>query len=131
MDGISKKISNYDKLAEELGIGAITLQDIVKELEKPARDPREDMPKPILRSDVLEMKDLTPGMVLKGTVRNVIDFGAFVDIGVHQDGLVHISQMSDKFIKHPLEVVSVGDIVEVKVMSVDLKKQRIQLTMKL
>lgn len=126
-----KKNSNYDKLAEELGIGAITLQDIVKELEKPARDPREDMPKPILRSDVLEMKDLTPGMVLKGTVRNVIDFGAFVDIGVHQDGLVHISQMSDKFIKHPLEVVSVGDIVEVKVMSVDLKKQRIQLTMKL
>lgn len=131
LDGISKKISNYDKLAEELGIGAITLQDIVKELEKPARDPREDMPKPILRSDVLEMKDLTPGMILKGTVRNVIDFGAFVDIGVHQDGLVHISQMSDKFIKHPLEVVSVGDIVEVKVMSVDLKKQRIQLTMKL
>ena len=117
-----KKFSNYDKLAEELGIGAITLQDIVKELEKPARDPREDMPKPILRSDVLEMKDLTPGMILKGTVRNVIDFGAFVDIGVHQDGLVHISQMSDKFIKHPLEVVSVGDIVEVKVMSVDLKK---------
>ena len=131
LHGISKKISNYDKLAEELGIGAITLQDIVKELEKPARDPREDMPKPILRSDVLEMKDLTPGMILKGTVRNVIDFGAFVDIGVHQDGLVHISQMSDKFIKHPLEVVSVGDIVEVKVMSVDLKKQRIQLTMKL
>lgn len=131
LDGISKKISNYDKLAEELGIGAITLQDIVKELEKPARDPREDMPKPILRSDVLEMKDLTPGMILKGTVRNVIDFGAFVDIGVHQDGLVHISHMSDKFIKHPLEVVSVGDIVEVKVMSVDLKKQRIQLTMKL
>ena len=131
LDGISKKISNYDKLAEELGIGAITLQDIVKELEKPARDPREDMPKPILRSDVLEMKDLTPGMILKGTVRNVIDFGAFVDIGVHQDGLVHISQMSDKFIKHPLEVVSVGDIVEVKVMTVDLKKQRIQLTMKL
>ena len=131
LDGISKKISNYDKLAEELGIGAITLQDIVKELEKPARDPREDMPKPILRSDVLEMKDLTPGMILKGTVRNVIDFGAFVDIGVHQDGLVHISQMSDKFIKHPLEVVSVVDIVEVKVMSVDLKKQRIQLTMKL
>ena len=131
LDGISKKISNYGKLAEELGIGAITLQDIVKELEKPARDPREDMPKPILRSDVLEMKDLTEGMILKGTVRNVIDFGAFVDIGVHQDGLVHISQMSDKFIKHPLEVVSVGDIVEVKVMSVDLKKQRIQLTMKL
>ena len=131
VEGISKKISNYEKLAEELGIGAITLQDIVKELEKPARDPREDMPKPILRSDVLEMKDLTPGMILKGTVRNVIDFGAFVDIGVHQDGLVHISQICDKSIKHPLEVVSVGDIVEVKVMSVDLKKQRIQLTMKL
>lgn len=131
VEGISKKIANYDAMAEELGIGALTLQDIVKELEKPARDPREDMPKPILRSDVLEMKDLTPGMVLKGTVRNVIDFGAFVDIGVHQDGLVHISQMSEKFIKHPLEVVSVGDIVEVKVMSVDLKKQRIQLTMKL
>ena len=131
VEGISKKISNYDKLAEELGIGSITLQDIVKELEKPARDPREDMPKPILRSDVLEMKDLTPGMILKGTVRNVIDFGAFVDIGVHQDGLVHISQICDKYIKHPLEVVSVGDIVEVKVMSVDLKKQRIQLTMKL
>ena len=103
----------------------------VKELEKPARDPREDMPKPILRSDVLEMKDLKPGMILKGTVRNVIDFGAFVDIGVHQDGLVHISQMSDRFIKHPLEVVSVGDIVEVKVLDVDLKKQRIALTMKI
>ncbi len=131
LDGIPKKISDYKKLAAELEIGEITLRDIVKELEKPARDPREDMPKPILRSDVLEMKDLTPGMILKGTVRNVIDFGAFVDIGVHQDGLVHISQMSDKFIKHPLEVVSVGDIVEVKVMSVDLKKQRIQLTMKL
>lgn len=131
LKGISKKVSDYKKLAEELGIGALTLEDIVKELEKPARDPREDMPKPILRSDVMEMKDLTPGMVLKGTVRNVIDFGAFVDIGVHQDGLVHISQMCEKYIKHPLEVVSVGDIVEVKVMSVDLKKQRIQLTMKL
>lgn len=131
VEGISKKISNYDKVAAELGVGALTLRDIAKELEKPARDPREDMPKPILRNDVLEMKDLTPGMILKGTVRNVIDFGAFVDIGVHQDGLVHISQMCDKFIKHPLEVVSVGDIVEVKVMSVDLKKQRIQLTMKL
>ena len=112
-------------------MGEITLQDIVKELEKPARDPREDMPKPILRSAVLEMKDLKPGMILKGTVRNVIDFGAFVDIGVHQDGLVHISQMSDRFIKHPLEVVSVGDIVEVKVLDVDLKKQRIALTMKI
>ena len=130
LDGISKKIQDYKKLAAELEIGEITLRDIVKELEKPARDPREDMPKPILRSDVLEMKDLTPGMILKGTVRNVIDFGAFVDIGVHQDGLVHISQMCDRYIKHPLEVVSVGDVVEVKVMSVDLKKQRIQLTMK-
>ena len=128
--GISKKISDYKKLAAELEIGELTLRDIVKELEKPARDPREDMPKPILRSDVLEMKDLTPGMILKGTVRNVIDFGAFVDIGVHQDGLVHISEICDRFIKHPLEAVSVGDIVEVKVMSVDLKKQRIQLTMK-
>ena len=128
--GISKKVSDYKKLAAELNIGELTLQDIVKELEKPARDPREDMPKPILRSDVLEMKDLTPGMVLKGTVRNVIDFGVFVDIGVHQDGLVHISQICDRYIKHPLEAVSVGDIVEVKVMSVDLKKQRIQLTMR-
>ena len=129
--GISKKISDYKKLASELEIGELTLRDIVKELEKPARDPREDMPKPILRSDVLEMKDLTPGMVLKGTVRNVIDFGAFVDIGVHQDRLVHISQICDRYIKHPLEAVSVGDIVDVKVLSVDLKKQRIQLTMKL
>lgn len=129
--GISKKIADYKKLAAELEIGELTLRDIVKELEKPARDPREDMPKPILRSDVLEMKDLTPGMVLKGTVRNVIDFGAFVDIGVHQDGLVHISQICDRYIKHPLEAVSVGDVVDVKVMSVDLKKQRIQLTMKL
>ena len=108
------------------------MQDIVKELEKPGRDPREDLPKPILRTDVLEMSDLKPGMKLKGTVRNVIDFGAFVDIGVHQDGLVHVSEMSDKkFVKHPLDVVSVGDIVDVKVMGVDLKKQRIQLTMKL
>ena len=115
----------------ELEVGELTLQDIVKELEKPARDPRDEMPKPILRTDVLEMKDLTPGMILKGTVRNVIDFGAFVDIGVHQDGLVHISQMTERYIKHPLEAVSVGDIVEVKVMSVDLKKKRIQLTMKL
>ncbi len=131
LKGISKKISDYKQLALELGVGELTLEDIVKELEKPARDPREDMPRPILRSDVLDMKDLTPGMILKGTVRNVIDFGAFVDIGVHQDGLVHISQMTERFIKHPLEAVSVGDIVEVKVMSVDLKKQRIQLTMKL
>lgn len=130
--GLGSAIQDYKKLAEELGIGAITLQDIVKELEKPARDPRDEMPKPILRTDVLEMKDLTEGMVLKGTVRNVIDFGVFVDIGVHQDGLVHISQLTDKkFVKHPLEVVSVGDIVEVKVMSVDLRKKRIQLTMKL
>lgn len=116
-----EKVRDYKKLAQDLGIGELTLRDIVKELETPARDPREDMPKPILRSDVLEIKDLTPGMVLKGTVRNVIDFGAFVDIGVHQDGLVHISQMCDRFIKHPLEVVSVGDIVEVKVLSVDVK----------
>ena len=131
LDGLSGKIKDYKKLAEELGVGEITLRDIVKELEKPARDPRDEMPKPILRTDVLEMKDLTPGMVLKGTVRNVIDFGVFVDIGVHQDGLVHISQITDKkYIKHPLEVVSVGDVVEVKVMSVDLNKKRIQLTMK-
>lgn len=130
--GLGKAVKDYKKLAEELGIGEITLRDIVKELEKPARDPRDEMPKPILRTDVLEMKDLTEGMVLKGTVRNVIDFGVFVDIGVHQDGLVHISQLTDKkFVKHPLEVVSVGDIVEVKVMSVDLQKKRIQLTMKL
>ncbi|MEG1291053.1 MAG: helix-hairpin-helix domain-containing protein, partial [Lachnospiraceae bacterium] len=129
--GISKKIVNSKKLAAELEIGEITLKDIVKELEKPARDPRDEMPKPILRTDVLEMKDLTPGMILKGTVRNVIDFGAFVDIGVHQDGLVHISQITERYIKHPLEAVSVGDIVEVKVMSVDLSKKRIQLTMKL
>ncbi len=128
--GISKKISDYKTLAEELGIGELTLRDIVKELEKPARDPREDMPKPILRSDVLEIKDLQPGMVLKGTVRNVIDFGVFVDIGVHQDGLVHISEICDHFIKHPLEAVSVGDVVEVKVLSVDVKKERIQLSMK-
>ncbi|MCQ2521061.1 MAG: RNA-binding transcriptional accessory protein [Lachnospiraceae bacterium] len=117
-------------LAAELGIGEITLSDIVKELKKPARDPREEMPKPILKSDVLDLKDLKEGMVLKGTVRNVIDFGAFIDIGVHQDGLVHISQMSDKYIKHPLEVVSIGDVVEVKVLSVDMAKKRIALTMK-
>lgn len=130
LSGLSKKIVDYKSLASELEIGEITLKDIVKELEKPARDPRDEMPKPILRTDVMEMKDLQPGMVLKGTVRNVIDFGAFVDIGVHQDGLVHISQMSDKFIKHPLEAVSVGDIVEVKVISVDVPKKRIALTMK-
>lgn len=131
LPGISKKVHDYKKLAAELGVGVITLQDIVKELEKPARDPRDEMPKPILRTDVLDMKDLTAGMILKGTVRNVIDFGAFVDIGVHQDGLVHISQMTDKYIKHPMEAVSVGDIVEVKVISVDMAKKRIALTMKL
>ena len=130
LTGLSLTIKDYKKLAEELEIGEITLRDIVKELEKPARDPRDEMPKPILRTDVLEMKDLKEGMVLKGTVRNVIDFGVFVDIGVHQDGLVHISQITDKYIKHPLEAVSVGDIVDVKVMSVDLKKKRIQLTMR-
>lgn len=131
LSSLSKTIKDKKKLAQELGVGEITLQDIVKELEKPGRDPRDEMPKPILRTDVLEMKDLTEGMVLKGTVRNVIDFGVFVDIGVHQDGLVHISQITDKkFIKHPLEAVSVGDIVDVKVMSVDVKKKRIQLTMK-
>ena len=130
LTGLSLTIRDYKKLAEELGIGEITLRDIVKELEKPGRDPRDEMPKPILRTDVLEMKDLKEGMVLKGTVRNVIDFGVFVDIGVHQDGLVHISQITDRYIKHPLEAVSVGDIVDVKVMSVDLKRKRIQLTMR-
>lgn len=128
---IHKSIQNIKELSTELGIGEMTLEDIIKELEKPGRDPREDMPRPILKSDVLEMKDLKPGMRLKGTVRNVIDFGAFIDIGVHQDGLVHISQMTDRYIKHPLEVVSVGDIVEVEVLSVDEKKGRIALTMKL
>ncbi len=129
---LAAKVKDKKAMAQELGIGEITLSDILSELEKPARDPRDEMPKPILRTDVLEMKDLKEGMILKGTVRNVIDFGAFVDIGVHQDGLVHISQLSSKkFVKHPLEVVSVGDIVDVKVMGVDLKKQRIQLTMKL
>ena len=123
-------IKDYKKLAEELGIGEITLHDIIKELGRPGRDPREDMPKPILRSDVLDMKDLKEGMILKGTVRNVIDFGAFVDIGVHQDGLVHISRISDKYIKHPLEAVSVGDVVDVKVISVDLNKKRIGLSMR-
>ncbi|MCM1144870.1 MAG: RNA-binding transcriptional accessory protein [Blautia sp.] len=131
ISGLERKIKDKKKLAEELGIGEITLTDILKELEKPARDPRDDMPAPILRSDVLDMKDLKPGMVLKGTVRNVIDFGAFVDIGVHQDGLVHISQMTEKYIKHPLEAVSVGDIVDVQVLSVDLAKKRIGLTMKI
>ena len=131
LNDLSKKLGDKKQMAKELGVGEVTLMDIVKELEKPARDPREEMPKPVLRTDVLDMEDLKEGMILKGTVRNVIDFGAFVDIGVHQDGLVHISQMTDKYIKHPLEVVSVGDIVEVKVMSVDLQKKRIQLTMKL
>ncbi len=131
VSGLEKRIGNKKLLAEELGIGEITLTDILRELEKPARDPRDDMPRPILRSDVLDMKDLKPGMILKGTVRNVIDFGAFVDIGVHQDGLVHISQITDRFIKHPLEAVSVGDIVEVQVLAVDVPKKRISLTMKI
>ena len=132
LQGLSRQVKDYKKLGGDIGVGEITLRDIVKELEKPGRDPRDEMPRPILRTDVLEMKDLKEGMILKGTVRNVIDFGAFVDIGVHQDGLVHISQLTDKkFVKHPLEVVSVGDVVDVKVMSVDLQKKRIQLTMKL
>lgn len=128
---LEKRIQDKELLARELGIGEITLTDILKELEKPARDPRDNMPKPILRSDVLEIKDLKPGMILKGTVRNVIDFGAFVDIGVHQDGLVHISQITDRFIKHPLDAVSVGDVVEVQVLGVDEAKKRISLTMKI
>lgn len=128
---LEKKIQDKKKLAQELGIGEITLTDILKELEKPSRDPRENMPAPILRSDVLEMKDLKPGMILKGTVRNVIDFGVFVDIGVHQDGLVHISQITERFIKHPLEAVSVGDIVDVQVLTVDVAKKRIGLTMRI
>ena len=123
-------IKDYAQMAKKLGVGEMTLRDIVKELTKPGRDPREEMPKPILRTDVLDMKDLKEGMVLKGTVRNVIDFGAFVDIGVHQDGLVHISEMTERFIKHPLEAVSVGDVVDVKVLGVDMKKKRISLTMK-
>ena len=132
LSGLSRQIGDYKAMSETVGIGEITLRDIVKELEKPGRDPRDEMPRPILRTDVLEMKDLKEGMILKGTVRNVIDFGAFVDIGVHQDGLVHISQMTDKkFIRHPMEIVSVGDIVDVKVLSVDLAKKRIQLTMKM
>ena len=130
LKGISRKVGKPKQTAEELGVGELTLKDIIAELEKPARDPRDEMPRPVLRSDVLDMKDLTPGMVLKGTVRNIIDFGAFVDIGVHQDGLGHISQMCDRYIKHPLEVVKVGDIVEVKVISVDPAKKRIALTMK-
>ena len=131
LKGISGKVSQPGKMAEKLAAGEMTLKDIVQELEKPARDPRDEMPRPVLRSDVLDMKDLAPGMVLKGTVRNIIDFGAFVDIGVHQDGLVHISQMTDRYIKHPLEAVKLGDVVEVKVLSVDVAKKRIGLTMKL
>lgn len=130
LQGIGKKAGQVKKLSEELGVGELTLKDMIQELEKPARDPRDEMPRPVLRSDVLDIKDLTPGMVLKGTVRNIIDFGAFVDIGVHQDGLVHISQMCDRYIKHPLEVVKVGDVVDVKVLSVDEGKKRIALTMK-
>ena len=130
LNGIGKSIKDFTALSKELGIGELTLKDIVKELEKPGRDPREEMPKPVLRSDVMSMEDLKPGMILSGTVRNVIDFGAFVDIGVHQDGLVHISQLtSKKYIKHPMEVVSVGDIVQVKVLNVDIPKKRIQLSM--
>lgn len=128
--GLSQKVGDLEKLAEEIGVGVMTLEDIIKELEKPGRDPREDMPKPILHSDVLDLEDLKEGMKLKGTVRNIVDFGAFVDIGVHQDGLVHVSQMSDKFIKHPLEVVKVGDIVDVTVMSVNVQTRKISLTMK-
>ena len=131
VSSLERRVRNKAQLAQELGIGEITLTDILKELEKPARDPRDDMPRPILRSDVLDMKDLKPGMVLKGTVRNVIDFGVFVDIGVHQDGLVHISQITEKYIKHPLEAVSVGDIVDVQVLDVDMQKKRISLTMKI
>ena len=131
LKGISKKVREPEKTAEELGVGELTLKDIVQELEKPARDPRDEMPRPVLRSDVLDMKDLTSGMVLKGTVRNIMDFGAFVDIGVHQDGLVHVSEMSERFIKHPLDVVKVGDVVEVKVLAVDVAKKRISLSMKL
>ena len=131
LKGISKKVREPKKTAEELGVGELTLKDIVQELEKPARDPRDEMPRPVLRSDVLDMKDLTPGMVLKGTVRNIMDFGAFVDIGVHQDGLVHVSEMSERFIKHPLDVVKVGDVVDVKVLTVDVAKKRISLSMKL
>lgn len=131
LKGISKKVREPKKTAEELGVGELTLKDIVQELEKPARDPRDEMPRPVLRSDVLDMKDLTPGMVLKGTVRNIMDFGAFVDIGVHQDGLVHVSEMSERFIKHPMDVVKVGDVVDVKVLAVDVAKKRISLSMKL
>lgn len=128
--GLAKKIPSPEKTAAALGIGVPTLEDIIRELEKPGRDPRDEAPAPVLRSDVLSMEDLKDGMILTGTVRNVIDFGVFVDIGVHQDGLVHISQICDKFIKHPLEAVKLGDVVQVKVLSVDLQKKRISLTMK-
>lgn len=131
MAGLGRKVKDRKSMAEALGIGEITLDDIISELEKPARDPREEMPRPILRTDVLDMKDLKPGMVLKGTVRNITDFGAFVDIGVHQDGLVHISEMSEKFIRHPLDAVSIGNIVDVKVLDVNMAKRRIALSMKL
>ena len=131
ISSLERKIKDKKKMAEELGIGELTLIDILRELGKPARDPRDDMPKPILRSDVMDLEDLKPGMILKGTVRNVIDFGAFVDIGVHQDGLVHVSQMTERFIRHPLEAVSVGDIVDVQVLTVDIPKKRIGLTMKI
>ncbi len=130
-DGISKLIVDYDDTAKKLKIGVETLKDIVGELEKPGRDPRDDAPKPILRSDVLNMEDLSVGMQLKGTVRNCTDFGVFVDIGVHQDGLVHISQIADRYIKHPLDAVSIGDVVDVKVLDIDLEKKRIALTMRL
>jgi len=126
---LKAKAYGEEKLAQEIGVGLPTLKDMIAELQKPGRDPRDELPKPVLRTDVLDMKDLTPGMELTGTVRNVIDFGAFVDIGVHQDGLVHISRMADKFIRHPAEVVKVGDVVKVWVVSVDEKKQRIALTM--
>ena len=130
INGLGNVIKDKKEMAEKIGVGLPTLNDIIKELEKPGRDIREEMPKPVLRSDVLSIEDLTPGMILKGTVRNVIDFGAFVDIGVHQDGLVHISQISGKYIKHPLEALSIGDIVTVKIISVDAAKKRISLTMK-
>ena len=132
MGDIDEKAECYgiSKLSKELEIGEMTLKDIIKELKKPGRDPREEMPKPILKTGIIEMKDLKPGMVLSGTVRNVSDFGAFVDIGVHQDGLVHKSQMANRFVKHPLDIVKVGDIVEVAVLEVDEKRKRISLTMK-
>ena len=130
ISGLRKKVAAPEKTAEQIGVGVPTLEDMIKELEKPGRDPRDEAPAPVLRSDVLSMEDLQEGMVLAGTVRNVIDFGVFVDIGVHQDGLVHISQICDRFIKHPLEAVKLGDVVKVKVLSVDLEKKRISLSMK-